>query len=160
MKQTILSRTNNAYTIARANSIPVCMLVAANPNASWISGEQINIPDADWCINKHSGSSSELCEHTIALGETAVSLSNDFGISLRSLFEANGVSLPSQFTPGMRINIPKARSDRILYTVRGPETLDQIAKKHGIDISDIIALNPTVRGTYAGLQLLLPKNNT
>ena len=46
--------------------------------------------------------------------------------------------------------------DELMYTVRGAETLAEIAKNFGISESSLLQANPDIKGIYAGLQLVIP----
>lgn len=147
MKRCILKNREGAALIAMREGLPLCMLLAANPNANWRAGSAINIPPADWCENRRC---------TAAYNIPLMELSRRTGIPMRLILKENGLSHPAEIKKDTRLILPHIPTGSRMYTVRGAETLSEIAKNFGISEKSLLQANPDVQGIYAGLQLLIP----
>jgi len=94
--------------------------------------------------------------HTVVRGESLGIIARNYNISARELMASNGISDPDFIYPGQRLVIPglaapesgtKSAANKPLpngdgyHTVGRGDTLSQIAKSHGMELSELIRLN-------------------
>ena len=75
---------------------------------------------------------------------------------MRLILKENGFAHPSDIPHGSELSLPRLPQGFGMYTVRGAETLGEIAKNFGISESSLLQANPDIKGIYAGLQLVIP----
>ncbi|OPX91038.1 MAG: Spore cortex-lytic enzyme precursor [Pelotomaculum sp. PtaB.Bin013] len=96
--------------------------------------------------------------HNVLPGESLYSISLDYGISLDSLKEANGIQ-DSLIYPGQQLNIPESNysGEGSYYTVREGDSLYSISQMFGVGYQNIMQANG-LRDTmiYAGMVLAIP----
>lgn len=102
--------------------------------------------------------------HTVLPGESLYVISRDYGVTVASLMEANGVK-EHLIYPGQKLSIPGFQADqgntpdtrRPTCTVQAGESLWLIAQKNGVSYQDLMAAN-NLKSTviYPGMVLNLP----
>jgi uncharacterized YkwD family protein/spore coat assembly protein SafA len=81
--------------------------------------------------------------YTVVSGDTMSRIATKYGIQLSDLLAANPqITNSSLIFPGQRINIPN--TDKSTYIVMSGDTMWSIARKYGIGLSNLIALNPQI----------------
>lgn len=82
--------------------------------------------------------------YTVLPGDTMWDIAIIYGIKPNELIQANPeIKNPSFILPGQIINIPT--SDSSTYIVKRGDTMWSIASKYGININDLIKLNPQIK---------------
>ena len=87
--------------------------------------------------------------YRVRRGDTLASIARRFGVSARDLATVNRIANANQIHPGQVIELPggsltarpEDRSHAGTYTVRRGDTLDAIARKFGVGVSELIAHN-------------------
>jgi membrane-bound lytic murein transglycosylase D len=87
--------------------------------------------------------------YRVKRGDTLASIARRFGVSARDLAAVNHIRNANQIRPGQVIELPGGsltarpgdRSHAGVYTVRRGDTLDSIAKKFDVDVTELLALN-------------------
>ncbi len=88
-------------------------------------------------------------EHHLKRGETLYGLSRKYGVSVDAIMSANGITNPESLVDGVVLVIPGQTEGGVkaekpagaLYTVEKGDTFYRIAKKHGLSVSQLMALN-------------------
>ena len=101
--------------------------------------------------------------HIVRPGETLGLIAQQYGVDIFTLASANGISDAHRIYSWQQLTIPSGSSNAYpaiaaqgRHIVRRGETLDSIANQHGIDLSDLIALNNIFGWIYPGDELALP----
>ena len=87
--------------------------------------------------------------YRVRSGDTLASIARRFGVSAGDLATVNRIKNANQIRPGQVIELPGGsltakpgdRSHAGVYTVRRGDTVDEIAKQFGVEISELTALN-------------------
>ncbi len=114
---------------------------------------------------------------TVAPGESLDTLAIKYGVPSNEIARANGISSPSQITPGRAIVIPQpaqaqtayatppqiqgapatAKAGGVVHVVEPGQTLYSIAQAQGVRVEDIVALNGLPSQTIrVGQRLQIP----
>ena len=85
-------------------------------------------------------------QHTVDKGETLYGLSRRYGVTVDELMASNGLSDPSELRAGMVLTIPGDEGDPApaavtAHTVSRGETLYGIARRYGLSVEELLALN-------------------
>jgi membrane-bound lytic murein transglycosylase D len=105
--------------------------------------------------------------YRVRSGDTLGRIAKRHGVSERALADANGIRNKSLVKVGQVLRIPGARAadDAVaepggVYTVRRGDTIDSIARKHGVEPQSIVALNGLANKhrIKAGQRLYLPRD--
>jgi membrane-bound lytic murein transglycosylase D len=105
--------------------------------------------------------------YRVRSGDTLGRIAKRHGVSERALADANGIRNKSLVKVGQVLRIPGAgAADGAVaepggvYTVRRGDTVDSIARKHGVEAHSIVALNGLANKhrIKAGQRLYLPKD--
>lgn len=93
--------------------------------------------------------------HRIATGETLYSIARKYGVSVRLLQNANGITDPTRLRTGQTLTIPRA------HVMRKGETIYSVSRKYGIDPGVMLAANEIVDPTAVriGQVLLIPDSD-
>lgn len=109
--------------------------------------------------------------YEVKKGDSLYTISKEFGVSVKEIKEASGLQT-NALKPGQMLDIPersvaispnKAKSKTSYYTVKRGDTLGTIARKTGVPVKKIIALNnvrPTSLRIGRKLVLSKPLNST
>jgi peptidoglycan endopeptidase LytE len=104
--------------------------------------------------------------YEVKKGDSLYTISKEFGVGVKEIKEASGLQT-NALRPGQMLDIPersvaippdKAKSKSSYYTVKSGDTLGTIARKTGVPVKQIMALNnvrPT--GLRIGRKLVLSK---
>jgi len=172
--------------IARRYGTTATALAATNgiadPNLVRI-GQRLSVPAAGSAGG--AGSAPAAATHTVAAGETLGSIARRFGTSIGAVVAANGIGNPNLVRIGQRLTIPAATGvpggapaaaaaayaatggadGRTgvagTHTVAPGETLVGIARRYGVDPTDLAAANGILppHGVFAGARLRLDGGN-
>ncbi|MDD3653606.1 MAG: LysM peptidoglycan-binding domain-containing protein [Desulfotomaculaceae bacterium] len=95
--------------------------------------------------------------HNVSPGESLFTISRNYGISLNSLMEANGI-WDSMIYPGQQLYIPQnGASGGSSYTVRAGDSLFLIGQKFGVSYQEIMSANGLQSSyIYPGMSLYIP----
>ncbi len=74
---------------------------------------------------------------TVAGGDTLYGLSRHWGVPMRAIIDANGLSPPYRLVAGASLVLPQVRT----HTVLPGETLTAVARQQGVDASTLAATN-------------------
>jgi LysM repeat protein len=106
---------------------------------------------------------SEPRSYTVRRGDTLHSIARQHGVSVRDLAAANGLSTTSWVYTGQRLVIPGdtpsgSPSSSGVYIVQRGDTLNRIARAHGVSLSGLAAANGlrTTSWVYTGQRLVIP----
>jgi len=83
--------------------------------------------------------------YVIKSNDNISQISHKFGLEPRTVYWANDLTVKSTLQVGQKLQIPP--TDGIFYKVRSGDTLSEIAKSHGIEISKILAYNQIKNAT-------------
>jgi len=100
--------------------------------------------------------------HTVTPGECLYTISINYGVSLSSLMEANGIQ-NSLIYPGQQLYIPESDSHcgGSSYVVQAGDCLYQIGQRFGVSYHDIMQVNGLVDTViYPGMVLTIPGLST
>lgn len=91
--------------------------------------------------------------HVIKSGETLWSISQQYGVTINSIIQANQITNPNVLYPGTRLLIPSKT-----HVIQPGETLWQVAKNYGVTVQALISENQIQNPNliYPGLQLRIP----
>ncbi len=95
--------------------------------------------------------------HTVSPGESLYTISRDYGVTLNSVMEANGI-WSSLIYPGQTLYVPeKSSGNTTPYTVKAGDTLYLIGRQFGLDYKEIMSANGLYNSTiYPGMTLTIP----
>ncbi len=95
--------------------------------------------------------------HTVSPGESLYSISLNYGITLNSLAEANGIQ-GSMIYPGQQLYVPEnGTGGDSFYTVRAGDSLYLIGQMFGISYQEIVWANGlSDTNIYPGMSLYIP----
>jgi murein DD-endopeptidase MepM/ murein hydrolase activator NlpD len=98
----------------------------------------------------------EIQEYIVEEGDTLFSISQKFGISLKTILWANNLNKNSVIKPGQKLIILPV--DGVLHEVKAGDTLSEIAKKYQAKIEDILSFNEleNENDIYIGDILIIP----
>lgn len=172
------------YSITRDFKIDASELQKHNPNISkgLNIGEILKVPFNENVLLSRlptfkKGDPTSFVNYTIeSRGETAYSISKQFGITVEEIYAYNPTV--NKLKKGMVLKIPQwefkseaeqvqspatdqssKQKDLIEHTVVSGETLFSIGKKYQLTESEILSLNPDAKNLKAGSKLYLPKKN-
>jgi lysozyme len=151
--------------IARTCGTSLAALRLANPGmGKYIyPGQTLVLPGAYW--DRGDGYAT----YIVARGDTMRALANRFGTTMDVLASLNGIYNYNLIYEGQRMTVPLASAPTpppsppptsgAKYTVQKGDTLRKIASRHGVTVSDILAVNPQIKNAnliYIGQVINLP----
>jgi LysM repeat protein len=106
-------------------------------------------------------------QYTVAAGDTVSAISRRYAVSAQDLMASNGIEDPTRLRVGQKLTIPgpadKAEAPAPVaaapapapeekpvakasgqYSVKSGDTLSRVARLHGMNYSEIVALNPDI----------------
>jgi murein DD-endopeptidase MepM/ murein hydrolase activator NlpD len=148
------------WGIAREFQIPVRLLLEAN-NLTEKSilrvGQKLVIPlsgDGRLKASERTGTqgTTQPQVHTVRQGDSLWRISRQYGVDIRSLMKANGLTETSILQVGMRLVIPKETGRTAVassssatswgtYTVKEGDTLWNISRRFGIPLKELLQAN-------------------
>jgi LysM repeat protein len=134
----------------------------------------IVVPNKNKTKNKTVETNNGVEEHIVAKGETLFAISKKYGISIAKLKERNPNLNDKGLQIGTKINLKPIESSQVIvstansigndtnfHVVQPKETKFGIAKKYGLTIAELEALNPEIVSNLPiGFQLKLKKGIT
>ncbi|MDP5274677.1 LysM peptidoglycan-binding domain-containing protein [Chengkuizengella axinellae] len=150
----IVKSGDTLYGIAAAYNVSVSDIITLNnltdPNMLYV-GQQLKIP-----VPMEPG----LETYVVQPGDTLYKIAQNFGVSVTDLIEANNITDASVLYVGQTLVIPMAPEEPEMgtYVVKAGDTLGAIARRSGISLEDLMAINnisdPNM--IYVGQVLLVP----
>lgn len=86
-------------------------------------------------------SSEAATEHKVRKGETLTEIALAYKISVQAIKDANELSNANQIVVGQKLSIPAPAPEFVEYKIRAGDNLADIAKKYGVTLRSITALN-------------------
>ena len=185
----VVQQGDTYYSISRKFSVSLDELLSANKctkDTPLLAGASLVIPGKDNAAASSGASSgstgAEYGVHTVLKGETAYSISRQYGVPLDELYAVNGMKKDDPIFAGQTLSIPQKNaaktdsktskttatssgsapqnSDRKFdtYTVQKGDTIYRIATVNGIKPAELLALNPdvTAESLKPGQNLKIP----
>lgn len=149
MKQHVIKKNETPEMLSAMYGIPVCMLARANGYESLQPGARINIPMPSICTGE--------IEYTVQPGDNVYSIANQFGVTMRMVMEANGLTKPDQLVIGMNVTIPSLPEGCAIFLVKATDTRASIIQETGMSWEEIEGLNGGFMGIYPGMQMIVRK---
>ena len=172
----VVKQGESLYSIAKIFGVKVDDIVAINklisPDIS--PGFHLKIPELDYKrVQKPEKKEPQQTkpqklsyfEYTVQSKETLFSIAKRYGIGLETLKYINNLS-SNTIQPGQIVRIPKVvlnrkpqeRKDYIIHQVQAKEGLYGIARKYGVAIDQIKAINPGLTEAISiGQQIKIPR---
>ncbi|WP_457572264.1 LysM peptidoglycan-binding domain-containing protein [Desulfovulcanus sp.] len=158
-----IRRGDSWWRISRRFGVPIAVLKKVNNKRSNLlkPGYWIMVPakGADIIVyntNRVRALARERANYIVQKGDTLWDISNRFGISLKTLIRANGITSAKSLRPGQKLYIPDASYKQtqlarqqaktvharlVEYRVRKGDTLWDIARKFAVRTSDLVKWN-------------------
>lgn len=142
-------------------TLPICMLLRANPNAHWGAGGQVRIPPPDWCRRcaaTREGTEDpvfQIRRYTVRSGERLFGIAEKFGTSMRAILLENGLSSPAQICAGMSLRVPCPGAGFLVYAYHMGDTPEGVAARFGMRVTELLRWNSVEGGIYPGMQLVV-----
>lgn len=101
-------------------------------------------------------------EYVVQSGDTLGGIAQKFGVTIRSLQEANAPIDPLRLKVGRPLKIPPRSDAPIEYMVQSGDTLDSIARSHGVTIAILTQFNELLDPDRlrVGQVILVPRHET
>jgi LysM repeat protein/soluble lytic murein transglycosylase-like protein len=99
--------------------------------------------------------------YSVKTGDTLIGVANRYELDPAELARVNDLTPSSLLQRGQMIQVPDKGPKLIEYTVRSGDTLQRVAKKHGITLAQLAELNdiPTAVKLYEGDTINVPSDN-
>lgn len=104
----------------------------------------------------YSFENDNILTYEVEQGDSLQSIADDFGVSVETLLNANGLSKNTKLKPGDSISILPV--DGVKHTVKSGDTIQSIALKYKADINRVLAFNGLSDDEYlkVGEVLIIP----
>ena len=148
----VVGKGETLASIAKKYSASISAIAKANdvPNPDLIRvGQKLAIPSGGG--GGSAPSSATTAYHVVARGETLASIAAKYGVTAEAIAKANGISNPGLIYEGTRLALSGetfvadaaagGAATAATHTVQAGETLDRIARKYGVSVSDIAKTN-------------------
>lgn len=162
------------FRISVRYGVPMSDLVAVNgivdPTRIY-AGQRLIIPAPGSTVQPAQGS----VQHTVQRGEILSRIALNYGVSMWSIMQANGISNASMLYTGQVLTIPGATAQAApasapaaepvvasaqasTYTIQPGDTLQRIALQHGTSVAALMAANQIadMNRIFWGLTLVIP----
>lgn len=113
-------------------------------------------PTSNDYLDQISTSRASVVEYEVQEGDLVSFIASDFGVSVNSILWANNIKNADSIKPGTVLKIPPVTG--VIHIAKKGETVDQIAKRYGVDAEKIIAYNHIPKdGTMSsGEEVIVP----
>lgn len=104
----------------------------------------VSLSAATFALPATAGAAGD--EYVVIEGDTLVGIASEFGLPLRDLLAANGLTVRSVILPGQQLVVPEASSNAPAtpgpsYTIVPGDTLSGIAQRAGVSFSALLEVN-------------------
>jgi membrane-bound lytic murein transglycosylase D len=137
--------------IARANNLRL--------NSRIYPGQKLYIPtNSNYKKSKRYSRPRATHKYRVRKGDYLGKIAQRFGVSVKDIARANGISTRSKIYSGQTLRIPGSKSRT--YRVKQGDYLGRISKKMGVSINRILQVNGLSRKAtlYPGQVLIIPGN--
>ncbi len=155
----VVKKGDTLYSIAREYNVSVLELKNINNLTSdnLAIGQQLRIP-----VNG-SGSSMDYVIYTVKVGDNLYRIANNYNVSVDEIMRINLLT-SDLLSVGQKLRIPivlnNDDSQYTTYIVRSGDTLYSIAKRYGMTVNNLMAIN-NLEGTNLKIgQVLKVENNS
>ena len=80
--------------------------------------------------------------HVVKSGESLWAISNNYGVSIATIVQVNGLLSANGIVPGLALYIPKNELLLRSYQIKAGDTLWKIAQRFNTSVSSILIENP------------------
>lgn len=159
------------YRLSLNNETTQEEIIAANPELKTqglVVGMVIRIPlkSSPNSANTSTNSSGSFTTHIVEKGETAFSISKQYGMSLIDFYNLNpsaqnGISVGQALKVRCESRVSSSSNGYRIHVIHAGETLYSIGVKYGVKAADIVAVNPVldVNSMPVGSLLRIPDTN-
>jgi LysM repeat protein/soluble lytic murein transglycosylase-like protein len=108
-----------------------------------------------------SKSNGPTLSYSVKAGDTLIGVANRYEVDPAELARLNDLTSSALLQRGQTIQVPDKGPKLIEYTVRSGDTLQRVAKKHGITLAQLAELNdiPTAVKLYEGDTINVPSDS-
>jgi len=176
-------RGDTLSTIARRHGVRMSELVALNGLRSRHRirvGQKLRLPDdgrsssstrtASFTPSKKTANAPAALPdsgfYTVRRGDNLSKIAGNFGMTVAELVAMNELRSVHRIHAGQRIRVsasaPVSSAETDVYTVRSGDNLTEIAKRFGVDLSDLVAMNDlrSRNQIHPGQKLRVPSQTT
>jgi len=144
----VVKSGESVYSIANLYGVPASEIIRenelSNPNQLSVGQALVITPAAR--------------TYTVQAGDTLYGIARRYGVTVNEILQRNpDITDPNQIYPGQEIIIPAAAQET--YTVRAGDTLYGIARRYGVTVNEILAINPQITNPsqiYPGQVINIP----
>ncbi|MEY4516021.1 MAG: hypothetical protein RL180_367, partial [Pseudomonadota bacterium] len=118
-----------------------------------------DVADTRRSKNKSKGNGST-SSYTVKAGDTLIGIANRHELDPAELARVNDLTSSALLQRGQTIQVPDKAPKLVEYTVRSGDTLQRVAKKHGLTLAQLAELNdiPTAVKLYEGDTISVPRD--
>lgn len=153
-----MRRADTLEMLSARYRVPVCMIMRANAAKrpeDICAGQTLKVPVTGYCRQRTEKPNLPCAVYTVREEDSLFSIAKKFGITMRILTRANGITAGKDIRAGDSLHIPKVRGQR--YCVRPGETLHDIAVLAGVNEARIRTVNALAAGedVHPGMLLII-----
>ncbi len=155
-----IKRTDRLEALSAYYRVPVCMIMRANSFSDpqdFFKCKEIKIPKKCYCnrCGGETAASAGYETHVMSNEDTLYGIARKYGLTVNIILRANRINDPLDIRPGDKLKVPLLPGE--LYCVRPGETIQAIAKDHGINEYGLREKNYLGRSeaAYPGMRLLI-----